>query len=123
LNPFTGWGANSFASLYSVFQPVELSEVSDKAHNTYLELAFDLGIPMAVALVGAVVWIVVRCLRGVAERRKMRELSALGFCASVAVGVHALFDFSLQIPGFVVVYAAVLGAAWAQSWSSRRHAS
>ena len=121
--PLLGWGMNSFQSLYSVFQPTFLSVTFDKAHNTYLELAFDLGVPVAAVLVAAVVWIAVRCLRGLSERRQDRELAGLGVSATITVGVHALFDFSLQIPGVAVVFAALLGAAWAQSWSSRRFAS
>ncbi len=120
LRPMLGWGMNSFRSLYSFFQPTALSSVYDKAHNTYLELAFDLGVPVAAALVLAVAWIAVRCLKGLSERRRERELTALGVGASITVGVHALFDFSLQIPGVTIVFAALLGAAWAQSWSSRR---
>jgi hypothetical protein len=120
LRPLLGWGMNSFQSLYGVFQPTVLSDVFDKAHNTYLELAMDLGVPVAAALVLAVVWIAVRCLRGLSERHQDRELAGLGFCVAITVGIHALFDFSLQIPGVVVVFAALLGAAWAQSWSSRR---
>jgi len=120
LRPMLGWGMNSFQSLYSLFQPTALSTPFDKAHNTYLELAFDLGMPVAVALVLAVVWIGVRCLSGLSERRRERELTALGVGTSISVGIHALFDFSLQIPGVTIVFAALLGAAWAQSWSSRR---
>jgi hypothetical protein len=36
------------------------------------------------------------------------------------VGTHALVDFSLQIPATAVTFAALLGAAVAQSTSSRR---
>jgi len=120
LRPMLGWGMNSFRSHYSLFQPTTLGSLYDKAHNTYLELAFDLGVPVAAALVLAVAWIVVRCLRGLSERRQQRELTALGVGASTTVGIHSLFDFSLQIPGVTIVFAALLGAAWAQSWSSRR---
>ena len=120
LRPLLGWGMNSFQGLFSVFQPAALSATFDKAHNTYFELAFDLGVPAAAALVVAVVWVAVRCLLGILERRRDRELTALGFCASITVGVHALFDFSLQIPAISIVFATLLGAAWAQSWSSRR---
>lgn len=120
LRPLLGWGLNSFESLYSVFQPVSLAyETFDKAHNTYLEAAFDLGIPFAALLVLAVLLVVARCFRGFHNRGRDRELAGLGFFVSLFVGIHALFDFHLQIPGMVCVYAAVLGVAWAQSWSSR----
>lgn len=119
LRPMTGWGMNSFEKLYGMFQPPELFNYFDKAHNTYLELAFDLGIPAAVTLVLAVAWIVARCLTGFMTRGRDRELAGLGVFATVLAGFHALFDFSLQIPGMTCTYCAILGVAWAQSWSSR----
>lgn len=120
LRPVLGWGMNSFESLYTVLQPVAVGDYFDKAHNTYLELAFDLGVPAAAMLVFAVAWVVVRCLIGFFTRGRDGELAGLGFIASVLVGFHALFDFSLQIPAVACSYAAILGVAWAQSWSSRR---
>jgi O-antigen ligase len=119
LRPLAGWGMNSFESLYFLFQPIGRPEYFDKAHNTYLELAFDLGIPAAAMLVLAVAWIVTRCLVGFFNRGRDRELAGLGFFAAVLVGVHALFDFSLQIPGMACTFFAILGLAWSQSWSTR----
>lgn len=119
LRPLLGWGMNSFESLYYVFQPVSDPGFYDKAHNTYLELAFDLGIPAAAMLVLAVAWVIVRCLVGYFARSRDRELAGLGFFAAVLVAVHALFDFSLQIPAMACTFSAILGVAWSQSWSSR----
>lgn len=119
VRPLTGWGLNSFGDLYGVFQPPQLQEYFDKAHNTYLELAFDLGIPMAMLLLLAVALIVWRCLIGFATRGRERELAGAGVLVTVLVGFHALFDFSLQIPGVACIYFAILGVAWAQSWSGR----
>jgi O-antigen ligase len=119
LRPLTGWGMNSFQELYGVFQPLSLTEYYDKAHNTYLELAFDLGLPAAAALVLAVALIVWRCLVGFVTRRRDREFSGLGVFATALAGFHALFDFSLQIPAVACTYSVVLGIAWAQSLSSR----
>jgi O-antigen ligase len=121
LRPWLGWGLNSFADLYSVFQPVSVSTTySDKAHNTYLELAFDLGIPAAALLAVAILWIIARCGWGFYNRARDRELAGLGVFVTVLVAFHALFDFSVQIPAMACTYFAVVGVAWNQSWSSRR---
>jgi O-antigen ligase len=119
LRPWTGWGMNSFGDLYSLFQPPSLVEYFDKIHNTYLELAFDLGVPAALMLVLAVGWIAAQCAAGFFTRRRDRELAGLGVFATALVGFHALFDFSLQIPAVACCYFAMLGIAWAQSWSSQ----
>jgi O-antigen ligase len=102
-----------------VFQPVSLTLLFDKAHNTYLELALDLGIPVAVALVLAVAVVAARCAKGFAIRSRDRELPMLGVAATILVGLHALADFSLQIPGMACTYFTLLGLAWNQSWGSR----
>jgi O-antigen ligase len=120
LRPMIGWGMNSFEEVYGVFQPVWLFGNYDKAHNTYLELAFDLGVPAASALVLAVIWIAWRCAIGFGTRGRDRELAGLGVFGTVLVGFHSLFDFGLQIPAVTCTYLAMLGIAWAQSWSSRQ---
>jgi O-antigen ligase len=120
VRPWVGWGLNSYQAVIGIFQPVSLSSYYDKAHNTYLELAFDLGIPAAAALIVAVIWIAGRCLVGFFQRNRDPELAGVGFLAAVLAGFHALFDFSLQIPAMACTFFAVLGIAWAQSWSGRR---
>jgi O-antigen ligase len=119
LRPATGWGMNSFPELYNVFQPVTLEEYFDKVHNTYLELAFDLGVPAAVALLVSVGLLVWRCFVGFRRRHRDRELPALAISVSVLAGFHSLFDFSLQIPGVACTYFALLGVAWSQSWRAQ----
>ena len=120
LRPYTGWGLNSFQAVYFILQPPGLAEFYDKAHNTYLELAFDLGIPAAGALIFVVLWIVFRCLRGFFERNRDPELAGVGFLIAVLAGFHSLLDFSLQIPAMAGTFFAILGISWAQSWSGRR---
>lgn len=122
LRPWTGWGLNSFSGAAQMFQPVTLRPYYDKAHNTYLELAFDLGIPAAACIVLAVALIVLRCLRGFYERRRDPELAGAGFLVGVLTGFHAFFDFSLQIPAMACTFFAILGISWAQSWRGRRAA-
>jgi O-antigen ligase len=118
LRPMIGWGMNSFEEVYSVFQPASVSGNYDRVHNTYLELAFDLGIPAASALVVAVAWIAWRCAIGFGTRGRDRELAALGVFGTVLVGFHSLFDFGLQTPAVTCTYMSILGVAWAQSWST-----
>lgn len=121
LRPWLGWGVNSYADLFFVFQPASFSAYyADKAHNTYLELAFELGIPAVTMLIFSIVWIVFRCALGFYTRGRDRELAGLGAFATVLVAFHSVFDFSMQIPAVACTYFAILGVAWNQSWSSRR---
>lgn len=120
LRPWTGWGLGSFESVYSVLQPSTLALNFDKAHNTYLELALDLGIPFGLVLPIVVARVATRCVFGIRERARNQEIPALAISATILVGVHSLFDFSLQIPAVALLFTTILGIGWAQSWSSRR---
>ena len=91
----------------------------DRAHNTWLENLFELGVPAAMALFLAIGGLVVICLQGVRRRRRDWAFPAVGVAASVLVGVHAMLDFSLQLPAVAILYACIMGVACAQSWSSR----
>ena len=91
------------------------------AHNTYLELAVELGLPASLILIAIPAWITYRCWRGQAERHRDALYPAVAVAASVLVGVHSLFDFSLQIPAVAAVYAMLLGGGFAQSWPTRDH--
>ena len=75
--------------------------------------------PAALALFAAIGGLAVVCLRGVRRRHRDWAYPALGVAASVLVGVHALLDFSLQIPAVAILYACIMGVGCAQAWSSR----
>ncbi len=123
VSPWVGWGLGSFSSLYPVFQPTSVPLIFDKAHNTYLENALDLGIPAALLLLVAIVSPVFRCVRGLRERRRDTQYAAAAVGAAIHLGLHSTVDFGAQIPVVAVAFSAILGVGWAQSWSSRQVAS
>lgn len=83
----------------------------------------ELGLPAALALDAALFWLALIALKGVAERRRGRAFPALGVAATLLVGLHALVDFSLQIPAVAVLYAFIMGVAVAQSAPQRKLAA
>ena len=123
--PFFGWGLGAFAWAYPPNRSADVSIIGvwDRAHNSWLELASEGGLVLA-AIVGAGwLYILYRLMRGVLDRHRDRHipLAALGF---VTLGLcHSLIDFSLQIPGFLIVLGAIAGAGLAQSVRRRRRSS
>lgn len=119
--PILGYGYGTFTSVFPRFRDdtLPLSGRWKEAHNSYLEALLGLGIPMALVLFLGVAWIVGTCARGVATRRRDRLAPMVAVAASLVVGLHALVDFSIQIQGVALGFAALLGAGYAQSWSSR----
>lgn len=118
--PILGHGLGSFPGLFAAARPETISQVWTQAHNSYLELALDLGIPAAICLIAAVAWLVGICLRGLLVRRRDRVLPAAGLASTVLVASHALLDFSVQIPAVAVMWMALLGVAAARSLESPR---
>ena len=117
-NPLLGFGYGTFSDSFRLYRDDRLAAHYDKAHNTYLENIFELGWPMALILFACIAWLGLRCLRGAGERGRDWEYPAAGAAATVLVGVHSLFDFSLQMPAVAITYACVLGVGYAQSFSS-----
>ncbi|MEI6986739.1 MAG: O-antigen ligase family protein [Rhodospirillaceae bacterium] len=117
--PWLGWGFGSFEWQFAVFQEPWQMVYQNKAHCTILEMVADLGIPVATILFLAVALVIRRTFIGATTRQRDSCYSAVAAAASVLVLLHGFVDFSLQIPGVAVLYAALLGTGCAQSWSSR----
>ena len=119
-NPVLGFGYGSYENSFRLYNTKEIGVYYDKAHNTYLENIFELGFPAACALFLSILLIALKCLTGVWNRQRNWIYPAIGFSSSVLVAAHSIVDFSLQIPAVAVTYAAILGAGFAQSFSSRK---
>ena len=119
--PLLGTGYGSFRDVFPIYRDasIEGSGSWDKAHNTYLENALELGIPAAAALCGAVLGCARRCWLGIRQRRRNRIYPAVGVATTALVAAHSAVDFSLQIPAVSVTYAFILGIACAQSFPTR----
>jgi O-antigen ligase len=116
--PYLGHGLGAFHDAFRPYVSPELSfREIDLAHSSYLENIFELGIPAAVAFYAVLLTIVGVIYNGVKSRRRNQRFPRFAFAVSVAVGFHAFFDFSLQIPAIAALFAFVLGLGWGQSFS------
>src|SRR5215472_13429779 len=114
--PWLGTGFGTFEEAFALVRDERLAGGWDRAHNTYLENAFELGIPAAALLTAACLALLWRCLVGLRARRRSGIYPAVGVAATVLVGCHSLVDFGLQIPAIAATYALIMGIAVAQSW-------
>jgi hypothetical protein len=113
----TGTGLGTFRTVFSAYRDPAcgIFGIFDRAHNFYLEGFLGLGILfpviaiLAFCALGNVFW------SGLVQRRRLRHYVLLGISATVLVALHAAVDFSLQIPGFAVFFAAFLSAVVAIS--------
>jgi len=117
-NPWLGYGHGNFEDAFRLYRTEDISKLVNYAHNSYLESFFDLGVPAALCLILPQFGLALICFRGVFTRQRDWIIPAVGASASVLVGVHAMVDFSLQIPAVAFLYAFIMGLACAQSFSS-----
>lgn len=113
--PWLGTGYGTFPEVYRGYQRQVTTDYWNHAHSTYLENALELGVPGAAALVGAIGWVALHCARGLQRRRRNALYPCLGVAATTLVGLHALLDFSLELPAVAVTYAAIMGIAFGRA--------
>jgi O-antigen ligase len=124
--PFLGAGSGTFPDLFPAFRNKELWTwgVWDYAHSTILEIAFEMGIPIAAMIVIAAlgsVFILVRAAARASERSDRRMRAAIAGIAVLSY-LHSLVDFSLQIPGYSIVFGILLGCGLARASAESRPA-
>jgi hypothetical protein len=119
--PWFGTGLGTFPWSFPAYRSPEISMwgIWDLAHNTLLELASEIGVPVASAV--AIGWLIIFGLlaNGILVRRRDMIVPLAAFAVSIIANLHSLIDFSLQIPGYAIVVFALAGAGLAQSFSSR----
>ena len=116
--PWLGAGAGTFADLLPSLRSAELSGwgVWDFAHSTILEVAVEMGLPLAgMIVIAAMASLII--LGRAALRSKDESRSQLSAITGIAVlsYLHSAVDFSLQIPGYLIPFAILLGCGLARA--------
>lgn len=118
-HPWFGTGLGTFADAFPAYRGSNASVwgVWDMAHNALLQIAADMGVPIAALVV--VVWVVIFGVltHGVLTRRRRRLLPVAALAVAILGVLHSLMDFSLQIPGYSIVALSLIGAGLAQSFA------
>jgi O-antigen ligase len=125
--PLFGAGAGTFESLFPSLRTTDFNNwgVWDYAHSTLLEIAVEMGLPVAAMVVFAACFSVFLLMRRTlkSDHRTRVTLAAITGIA-VLTYLHSLIDFSLQIPGYLITFGILLGCGLAKAagdkTSSRR---
>jgi len=118
-SPMIGWGYGTFEEAFRPFYSYRIGFANwSMAHNTYLETAFELGWPTAILFFSIFLVFAVTLISGIYKRRRQRLLPMLGLSLLLLSGLHAIVDFSHQIPAVAVSFAWLIGTCIAQSYSS-----
>lgn len=120
--PWLGTGLGSFDAVFPSMRSEALGMfgVWEQAHSSPLELAVEMGLPVALAVLAA--WVVVMRRLWMRAWRSRGGSLPTGFAAVALLGtLHSCVDFSLQIPGYAVFFAAVCGAGAGLGAVQQRH--
>lgn len=111
--PLLGTGLGTYRWAYSHYQTSMLQYVIEHAHNDYLEFASEIGIPATVLLFAGLWILVIRAARYALAAERSYEKSLAAGCAGalLALLVHELVDFNLQIPANAYLFAWIAGTA------------
>ncbi len=114
--PLTGYGGGTYEDAFRAVKadPISPDVTFDAAHDLYLELAAELGIPATIAVVLSVL-LLAGTAAVAAVRRPNWMIPAAAAAVVLAGGVHSLVDFSLQIPAIVLMMLLILALGFAQS--------
>jgi O-antigen ligase len=112
-HPALGTGLGTFPVAFTSVQTSFLGQFVNHAHNDYVELASDVGVPAALMLFATFVFILVRAARAFLHGAgNFDRAIALGCVGSiVAILLHSLTDFNSYMPANALVFSVVLGLA------------
>ncbi len=110
---WTGCGLGAYEHGFYRYQTTAPVNTVDFAHNDYLQILAELGVPGAVMAGILAGWVVARTLGVVLWRRGARnwELAVGLFASLVTIGLHSLADFNLYIPANALAFAWLSGVA------------
>lgn len=119
-HPWLGTGLGTFEWVFPAYRTddISLSGIWNRAHNSFLELAAGGGMLMAATLIIALVAAAAVLIHGIRSRRRDVIFPVVALFATLAGIAHSNVDFSLQISGYAIVIAALLGVGLAQSFRS-----
>lgn len=110
--PWFGAGLGAFKQAYHPYQSAKITGIVEHAHNDWLELLVQVGLPALLVYIGGIALYLrsrVRELAAPDERSSLGLTCGIG-AAAVAFLIHGLGDFNFQIPANAVVFFVVLAA-------------
>ena len=114
--PLLGQGAGTFLDAYPAFHELSPSTVTwNRAHDTYLQMAAELGVPVFAIVLITVAGILFYLVRGLSQRNKPSPVAIAAVGALVAAAVHSIVDFSLQFQAVGLTLAVLVGAGLGKS--------
>ena len=110
LKPWAGWGWGelAYAHYITLYDGPRFCHILDNAHNLPLHLAVELGVPVALAVCGALAWAILRG-RPWAEQDPTRQLA---WGVLMVIGIHSGVEYPLWYGPFQIAVALCVWMLW-----------
>lgn len=106
----TGVGLGAFETTFPIYSSGDGSLQIGQAHNDYLQLVAEAGVPGAILLLWFLGIVLSQAFHGMQAKDPLMAALALG-CGGSVVGmmVHSIFDFNLQLPSHALLLMLLTG--------------
>jgi O-antigen ligase len=119
--PLLGHGGGAFIDAFPLYHSRASSMyLWDRAHDTYLQAAAELGLPAFAMLTAGIAVVIVTIVRGALRREETHPAAVAAVAVAAAGAFHSLVDFSLQIQAVGMTAAVVIGAGLGESVRRKR---
>lgn len=124
-HPVAGTGLGTYGIAFRHYQTNFVKKYVDHAHNDYLEFASETGLPGLALLFLPIFYLLIRMVVSFLDDSHRYRRSILLGCigSTVALLIHSVTDFNLQIPANALVFAVVLGIGYKATCLERREPS
>jgi hypothetical protein len=120
--PF-GLGLGQYQHVFPALRDSTVGGLSvwDRAHNTYVQIAFEAGTPMLVLTCAVVIVVAGVLLRHGLSRKPGHGVALFGFCAVLQPMLHSFVDYPVQIPGYSIPLLVLIGFILARVFKGSQH--
>ncbi len=106
-----GWGELDFAHFITLYPGARFCDILDNAHNLPLHLAVELGLPLAVALCAAGLWLVWHAK----PWRETQPARQLAWSVLALIMLHSMLEYPLWYGPFQVAFGLSVWLLWCAS--------
>ena len=120
-SPLFGYGLGTFDAVNKLQLSATTYEAlwaTRAAHNVYLQWLLEGGLIGAAPMFACVGLLIAMTWRGMGQRKRSTTLIRGLLAADAVVLVHGATDFALQVPGFMMLFALVLGLQLGMAYGS-----
>lgn len=111
MRPWLGHGAGTFADVFPLFHSAASSaSVWNRAHNSYLQLIAEVGLPAAAVLALSVMILLATVVRRIGDISTARPAGVAVLSVTVLLVLQSAVDFSVQIQAVGLTVVVLLGA-------------